>query len=89
MSFQAPRHQQKFVLANQSGKTKINKPRGYKRKPQKPNGNHGYEGLLSLIQGKLRSTANKDMTHKPSPWVKQVWVKNDETIHPLEGSGLT
>jgi hypothetical protein len=21
--------------------------------------------------------------------VKQVWVKNDETIHPLRGSGLT
>jgi hypothetical protein len=30
-----------------------------------------------------------DMTHKPSPRVKQVWVKNDKTIHPLRGSGLT
>jgi hypothetical protein len=29
--------------------------------------------------------ANMDMTHKPSPRVKQVRVKNDETIHPLRG----
>jgi hypothetical protein len=56
---------------------------------QKPNGSHGYEGLMSLIQGMLRSMANMNMTCKPSPRVKQVWVKNDETIHPLRGSGLT
>jgi hypothetical protein len=37
----------------------------------------------------LRSMANMDMTRKPSPRVKQVWVKKDETIHPLRGSGLT
>jgi hypothetical protein len=61
-ALQAPRHQQKFVPANQSGKTKKNKSRHYKRKPQKPNGSHGYEGLLSLIQGMLRSMANMDMT---------------------------
>jgi len=30
-----------------------------------------------------------DKTCKPPPWVKQVWVKNDETIQPLRGSGLT
>jgi len=30
-----------------------------------------------------------DKTRKPPPWVKQVWVKNYETIHPLRGSGLT
>jgi hypothetical protein len=89
MALQALRHQQKFGPANQSGKPKKNKSRRYKRKPQKPNGSHGYEGLLSLIQGMLRSMAKMDMTHKPSPWVKQVWVKNDETIHPLRGSGLT
>jgi hypothetical protein len=33
--------------------------------------------------------ANMDITRKPSSWVKQVWIKNDETIHPLMGSGLT
>jgi len=89
MALQAPQHQQKFVPANQSGKPKKNKSRRCKRNPQKPNGSHGYEGLLSLIQGMLRSMANIDMTRKPSPRVKQVWVKNDETIHPLRRSGLT
>jgi len=86
MALQAPRHQQKFVPANQSGKSKNKKSRLYKRKSQKPNGSHGYEGLLSLIQGMLRSMDNMDMTCKPSPWVKQVWVKKDVTIHPLRGS---
>jgi hypothetical protein len=88
-ALQAPQHQQRFVPANQSGKPKKNKSRRYKRKPQKPNSSHGYEGLLSLIHGMLRSMANMDMTRRPSPQVKQVWVKNDETIHPLRGSGLT
>jgi len=83
MALQAPRHQQKFVPANQSGKSKKNKSRRYKRKPQKPNDSHGYERLMSLIQGMLWSMANMDMTRKPSPRVKQVWVKKDETIHPM------
>jgi hypothetical protein len=26
-----------------------------------------------------------DMTRKSSPRVKKVWVKKDETIHPLKG----
>jgi hypothetical protein len=82
-ALQASRHQLQFVPAYQSDKSKKNKPRHYKRKPQKPNGNHGYEGLLSLIQGMLWSMANMDMTRKPSPRVKQVWVKKDETIHPM------
>jgi len=89
MALQAPRHQQKFVPANQSGKPKKNKSRHYQRKPQKPNGSHCYEGLLSLIQGMLRSMANMDMIRKPSPRVKQIWVKKYETIHPLRGSRLT
>jgi hypothetical protein len=88
-ALQSPWHQQKFVPANQSGKPRKNKSKRYKRKPQKPNGSHGYEGLLSLIQGVLRSMANVDMTRKPSPQVKQVWVKKDETIHLLRGSRLT
>jgi hypothetical protein len=89
MALQAPRNQQKFVPANQSGKPKKNKSRCYKRKLQKLNSSHGYKGLQSLIQGILRRMANMDMTRKPSPRVKQVWVKNDETIHSLRGSGLT
>jgi hypothetical protein len=66
-TLQAPRHQQQFVLAYQSGKSKKNKSRRFKKKPKKPTSNHSYEGLLSLIQGMLRSMANMDMTRKPSP----------------------
>jgi hypothetical protein len=58
------------------------------RKPQKPNSNHG-EGLLSLMQGMLRRMDNMDKTRKPPPRVKQVWDRNDDTIHPLRGSGLS
>jgi hypothetical protein len=86
---QASRHQQQFVPANESGKPKKNKSRRYKRKLEKPISYHDYEGFLSLMQGMLRSIVNMDMTRKPSPRVKQVWVKKDETIHPLRGSGLT
>jgi len=82
MALQAPQHQQKFVLANQSGKPKKNKSRHYKRKLQKPNGSHGYGGLLSQIQGMLSSMANMDMTCKPSPRVKQVWVKRMRPFTP-------
>jgi hypothetical protein len=79
----------KFVPANQSGKPKKNKSRRYKRKPQKPISYHDYEGFLSLMQGMLRRMDNMDKTCKPPPQVNQVCVKNDETIHPLKGSGLT
>jgi len=74
MAHQAPRHQQKFVPVNQSGKPKKKKSRHYKRKPQKPNSNHGYDGLLSLMQGMLMRISNMDKT---PPLVKQVWVKNE------------
>jgi hypothetical protein len=79
--FRLHRISRQFVPAYQSGKLKKNKPRRYKRKPQKPNGSHGYEGLLSLIQGML--------TRKRSPRVKQVWVKKDETIHPMRENERT
>jgi hypothetical protein len=67
---QAPRHQQQFVFANQSGKPKKNKSRRYKRKPQKPISYHDYEGFLSLMQGMLRRMDNMEKTCKPPPRVK-------------------
>jgi hypothetical protein len=69
-TFQAPRHQQrqlKLVPTNQSGKSMR-----YKRKPQKPISNHGYERLLSLMQCMLRRMDNVNKTCKPPPRVKQV-----------------
>jgi hypothetical protein len=37
----------------------------------------------------LRRMDNMGKTYKLPPRVKLVWVKKDETIHPLRGSGLT
>jgi hypothetical protein len=59
-----------LVPANQSGKSKNNNSRRYKRKPQKPISNHGYEGLLSLMQCMLKRMDNRNKTCKPPPWVK-------------------
>jgi hypothetical protein len=64
MALQASRHQQHFVPAYQSGKSKKNKPRRYKRKPQKPISYHDYEGFLSLMQGMLRRMDNMGKTCK-------------------------
>jgi hypothetical protein len=61
----------------------------YKKKSKKPTSNHGYEGLLSLMQGMLRNMANMDKTCKPPPRVKQVWVRKHETIHPMRGNERT
>jgi len=33
----------------------------------------------------LMRMANMDKTCKPPPRVKQVWVRNDETIHSFRG----
>jgi hypothetical protein len=41
------------------------------------------------MQCMLRRMDNKNKTCKPPPWIKQVWVRNDETIHYLRGSRLT
>jgi hypothetical protein len=41
-----------------------------------------------MMQNVLRRLHNLDKAHN-LPRIKQVWVKNDEAIHPLRGSGLT
>jgi hypothetical protein len=48
-----------------------------------------YEGLLSLLQGMLRRMESMSNTRSHLPRVHQGWVRKDETIHPLRGSGLT
>jgi hypothetical protein len=90
---QAPRHQrqqQKFVLASrQYGKTRHNKSRYFKMKPHEPNNNYHYEGLLSIMQSVLSRLDILDKAYNLAPRVNKVWVRNDETIHPLRWSGLT
>jgi hypothetical protein len=81
---QVPQHQwrqQRFVLNNTS--------RHYKKKPQTLDSNHAYKGLLSLLQVILRRMDSMSNTRSHLPRVHQVWVKKDETIHPLRGCGLT
>jgi hypothetical protein len=51
--------------------------------------NHAYEGLMSLLQGMLRRMDSMTNTRSHLPRVHQVWVRKDETIQPLKGSGLT
>jgi hypothetical protein len=70
---QAPQHkqqQQRFVHAKPSGKPKENKSRHFKKKPQKPNNNHAYEGLLSMMQSMLRRLDSLDMARRPPPKIK-------------------
>jgi hypothetical protein len=45
--------------------------------------------LLRLLQGMLRRMDRMSNTRSHLPRVHQGWVRKDETIHPLNGSGLT
>jgi hypothetical protein len=83
------RQQHRFVPANQNGKPRKNKSRHYKKKPQKPERDQSYEGLPMLIRFLLRWMDNQMKAYQQPPQVRQVWVRKDETIHPLRGSGLT
>jgi len=62
-----------------------NTSRHYKKKLQKPDRNHAYEGLLSLLQGMLRRMDSMSNTQSHLPRVQQGWVRKDEIIHPLRG----
>jgi hypothetical protein len=42
-----------------------------------------------MMKSVLVRLINLDMAHTPAAQVKKVWVRKDETIHPLRGSGLT
>jgi hypothetical protein len=41
------------------------------------------------MQNVLSRLDNLDEAHNPPPKIKKVWVRKDETIHPLRGSGLS
>jgi len=56
----------------QKCKPRTNTPRHYKKKPQKPDSNHAYEGLLSLMQSILRRMDSMNNTRNPPPQVKKV-----------------
>jgi hypothetical protein len=58
-------------------------------KPHKPKKNLANEGLVNVIKNVLVRLINWDMAHTPASQVEKVWVRKDETVYPLRGSGLT
>jgi hypothetical protein len=58
-------------------------------KPHKPKKNQIYEGLVNMMKSVLVKLNNLDIAYNPASQVNKVWVRKDETIYPLRGSGLT
>jgi len=88
----APRHRRqpshRFVpTCHHYGKTSHNKSSCFKLKPREPKDNHLYEGLFNMIKDVSVRLDRLDKDHNPSPRVKQAWVRKEDTIHPLRGSG--
>jgi hypothetical protein len=82
-------HQVPWHQLQQQWSVLKNTSRQYMKKPQKLVSNHAYERLLSLLQGMLRRMDSMSNTRSHLPQVHQGWVRKNETIHPLRGSGLT
>jgi hypothetical protein len=40
-----------------------------------------------MIKGVLSRLDHFEKVHKPRPKITQVWVRKNDTIHPLRGSG--
>jgi hypothetical protein len=58
-------------------------------KPHKSKKKQTNERLVNMIKSVLVRLINLDMAHTPASQVEKVWVRKDEIIHPLRGSGLT
>jgi hypothetical protein len=58
-------------------------------KPHKPKKNQIYEGLVNMMKNVLVRLNNLDKAYNLASQVNKEWVRKDETIHPLKGSGLT
>jgi hypothetical protein len=58
-------------------------------KPHKFKKKQTNEGLVNMMKSVLVRLINLDMAHTPASQVEKIWVRKDETIHPLRGSGLT
>jgi glycine cleavage system protein P-like pyridoxal-binding family len=48
-----------------------------------------YEGLVYMMKNVLVSLDKLDMAYNSTSQEKKVWIRKDETIHPLRGNGLT
>jgi hypothetical protein len=45
------------------------------------------EGLVTMMKGVLSRLDQFEKVHKPIPKITKVWVRKNDTIHPLRGSG--
>jgi hypothetical protein len=59
------------------------------KKPQKPESDQFYKELPMLMQSMIRWMDHQMKAYQQPPLGRQVWVRKDEAIHPLRGSGLT
>jgi len=71
------------------GKYDHTKAKCFGVKPHKPKKNQIYEGLVNVMKSVLVKLNNLDIAYNPASQVNKVWVRKDETIYPLRGSGLT
>jgi hypothetical protein len=51
--------------------------------------NHIFEGLVSIMKSVLVMLDELDKAPNHDPKVNKIWVRKDDTIHPLRRSGLT
>jgi hypothetical protein len=58
-------------------------------KPNKSKKKQTNEGLVNMMKSVIVRLINLDMAHTPASQVEKIWVRKDETIHPLRESGLT
>jgi len=58
-------------------------------KSQKPKSDQFYKELPMLMQSMIRWMNPQMKACQQPPSGKQVWVRKDEAIHSLRGSGLT
>jgi hypothetical protein len=79
----------KGVLPHAVTVVSIATPKPNASKPYKPKKNQTNEGLVNMMKSVLVRLIKLDMAHTPASQVEKVWVRKDETIHPLRGSGLT
>jgi hypothetical protein len=70
------------------GKNSNIKAECFRVKPHKPKKNLISEGLVNMMKSVLVRLNNLDMAYNPASQVNKAWVRKDETIHPLRGSGL-
>jgi hypothetical protein len=86
-------HSKRFVPAcHHCEKVGHIRPKCFDLKSHKHKSENSYskkesEGLVIMMRKVLSRLYEFEKVHKPRPKIIPVWVRNDETIHPLRGSG--